>query len=88
MRSLSIYFRINGKKGNNKYLTKIADRVNSGLWLYIENLYYDKSAGIQNADGMIRNGILETLTVVGYIFMDLDKYMETYQNELREKIEP
>ena len=27
------------------------------------------------------------IRVIGYIFMDLDKYMETYQNELREEIE-
>ena len=27
------------------------------------------------------------IRTIGYVFMNLDKYMETYQNELRDKIE-
>ena len=80
-----ILFKTKEKRPFTFYSFEMNSKLFKGSWFaefeYVENgkTRFTATESIEYKNLFIR--------VIGYIFMNLDKYMETYQNELREKVE-
>lgn len=80
-----IRFKTKEKRPCSFYSFDMEGKLFTGLW-FAEFETIENGATLFRATESIEYGN-PFVKVLAYVFMDLDKYMETYQNELREKLE-
>ena len=80
-----IRFKTKEKRPFTFYSFEMDSRLFKGYWFAeFESIESNKTRFTATESIEYKNLFIRA---IGYAFMDLDKYMETYQNELRDKIE-
>ena len=80
-----IQFKTKKKNPSTFYSFEMDNKLFNGDWhAELESVEIGKTRFVATESIKYKNPFIRT---IGYVLMNLDKYMETYQNELRNKVE-